>query len=377
VIFISDIYFIFRYGADYWYLLVADAIIMILVLLNFVLDSFYLLDVIIFTACFVKIIADVIIIKENIENFNKIKETLTCFIISCLIGINSLNSDIQMILILLLCLSQIIILGIEKRFHLKKLADCLQKCIFSWNLLDSIRIIICCIWIYSIYNNDLSEMVTYALAIITFIRGLTAFRSFDGTRYYIRLIFNSIRDISSFMIIFFFSTLCFGIISGVSRKTSEYKTPWSYQDVWVHSYYINLGEFRNENEKFDLFYIAFFSATVFNVIIMLNLLISILGDSFDKFQLSSQEIDCMEMTQVILEIESMMFYRSRQNDNKMYLVVCENESTVKQEWDGKILIVQRKLDEMNSDFDRNEKIIEDKIAESKKILDELRSAVKC
>ena len=99
-------------------------------------------------------------------------------------------------------------------------------------------------------------------------------------------------------------------------------------------------------ESFDLKYVIFLIATIVNVIIMLNLLISILGDSFDKFQVSANDIDYHEMADVITEIETVMFWNRRKNDTQ-HLIVCDikkdpcrvNEG----DWEGKISAFDKML----------------------------------
>ena len=55
---------------------------------------------------------------------------------------------------------------------------------------------------------------------------------------------------------------------------------------------------------------------------MLNLLISILGNSFSKFQLSKVQIDYKEMIDIIKEVETVMLWK-RNNDKRGHLVVCD------------------------------------------------------
>ena len=102
----------------------------------------------------------------------------------------------------------------------------------------------------------------------------------------------------------------------------------------MYPYDLNIGAASHGN-TFDMNYISFFVATVINVIIMLNLLISILGDSFDRFQVSAAEIDYMEMAQTLAEFETMLFWRRKKPDSGKYLIGILNESKGKKR-QGKI-----------------------------------------
>lgn len=55
---------------------------------------------------------------------------------------------------------------------------------------------------------------------------------------------------------------------------------------------------------------------------MLNLLISILGDSFDRFKESQKSLDYKEMLDVIIEFESLMFW-ARNTGKRTYLQKCD------------------------------------------------------
>ena len=68
---------------------------------------------------------------------------------------------------------------------------------------------------------------------------------------------------------------------------------------------------------------------------MLNLLISILGDSFDRFQVSAPEIDFMEMAQTLAEFETMLFWKRNNEDKGAFLIGILNESKSKKR-QGKI-----------------------------------------
>ena len=78
--------------------------------------------------------------------------------------------------------------------------------LFNWNIIDTARLILCVIWIYLAFSNIESKEISFALVALTALRGLTGFRCFDRTRFYVQLVLSSISDIASFIIIFFYCT---------------------------------------------------------------------------------------------------------------------------------------------------------------------------
>ena len=215
------------------------------------------------------------------------------------------------------------------------------KISFNWNTIDIARLIFCGVWVYFYYTNEEAPtFVTYFLAAFTLLRGITGFRCFSGTRYYVRLVFDSAANIKDFLFLFFYVTLAFGILTNLSQSDSI-----AFQAIWINSYSLNLGSF-GEFQEINISYLIFFFATIINVIIMLNLLISILGDSFDKFQISAAEIDYMEMVDVIKEIETVMIWKRHRTD-KGYLIVLDlfrdQGGSDESKWEGKISKISKDI----------------------------------
>ena len=145
------------------------------------------------------------------------------------------------------------------------------------NIIDSIRIIITGIWIMLELSSINYLKLSWIVAFIKLLRGITAFRLFDGTRYYIKLITAALTDIKYFLIIFVCSTFTFGLLFTISRRKTV-----DFSSIWSDPYGLNFGDFvdPDDNVDFTMDYIVFIGATLFIVVLMLNLLISILGDSY-------------------------------------------------------------------------------------------------
>ena len=215
------------------------------------------------------------------------------------------------------------------------------KITFNWNTIDIARLSFCGVWVYYYFNNEEAPIfVAYLLAAFTLLRGITGFRCFSGTRYYVRLVFDSAANIKDFLFLFFYVTLAFGVLTNLSQSESI-----AFQAIWINSYSLNLGSF-GEFQEINISYLIFFFATIINVIIMLNLLISILGDSFDKFQISAAEIDYMEMVDVIKEIETVMIWKRHRTD-KGYLIVLDlfrdQGGSDESKWEGKISKISKDI----------------------------------
>lgn len=189
-----------------------------------------------------------------------------------------------------------------------------------WNIADLIRA--CLFFVYCMLFWTSSNTYNELLAIIVFLtwsRGITYFRLFSGTRYYINLLFEVMRDMSSFFIIFFYSVVGFGLVFFTLSSSSE------YFDFLTSTYILNFGNFDTENYN-KLEWLFFLLVTVFNPIIMLNLLISIMSDTYSRVKQDFETADLLGLCYLVLEIELLMFWR-RDRKERNYLHVCQIEKT--------------------------------------------------
>ncbi|OMJ91413.1 hypothetical protein SteCoe_6103 [Stentor coeruleus] len=223
----------------------------------------------------------------------------------------------------------------------------IKSYISFWNFIDFVRTIISLLWIIIIastskpYYNEIG----YIMVIFNFLRGLSGFRAFDSTRFYVRLIIRAIIEVIPFILIFFYTTLFFGSLYWTSG--GEFRSD-SFYGLWQVPFELNMGNFNNETSP-NLSFLSFMFGSVINVIIILNLLISILGDSYDKFQSEAIEIGAQEMTELIIEIETMMFWK-RNSSQKKYINICNKTKFegLSDEWEGKLKAISSMIIKNNT-----------------------------
>ena len=106
---------------------------------------------------------------------------------------------------------------------------------------------------------------------------------------------------------------------------------------------LNLGNF-NSNDTFSLDYVGFFLASIVNVIVMLSLLISILGDSFDRFMLEAVEIDHIEMAEVVYDMELLYFF-NKQDARSEFMQICDTlkSSYSIVDWEGSARAIEQNV----------------------------------
>jgi WD40 repeat protein len=187
-----------------------------------------------------------------------------------------------------------------------------------WNYIDILRAILkTLLFIDHVVEFTTSTHILLAAVIfVSFVRGISYFRIMSGTRYYVNLIYEVIFDIIPFLIVLFYTTLSFSLIFRVLKEKDE-----SQFFYLTASWEINVGGFDTSNYGI-IMYLAFFLHTVINPLIMLNLLISILGDTFERVSEKTVVADCKELAGMVLECE-LLYIMNRNKTQRSYIHICE------------------------------------------------------
>ena len=115
----------------------------------------------------------------------------------------------------------------------------------------------------------------------------------------VRLLSMVIADMQVFFIILAYSTIAFSFILFLNK-------PGHFENYLTIAYRVDLGDFEDDNETiFDE--IIFFFATLINPLIMMNLLISIMANTYQRVKEENDIANFQELTGMILEIEKLMF----------------------------------------------------------------------
>ena len=141
--------------------------------------------------------------------------TLLAFTDTSLLDIPDASGIIKLLLLILFFLINSVLVTWEL---LQYKSNQLEYFNDPMNLIDCIRIIITSVWIVLDFFSIYYLKFTWIVALLNLLRGITAFRLFDGTRYYVTLIIRALNDIKYFIIIFSYSTFSFGVLFLISRS---------------------------------------------------------------------------------------------------------------------------------------------------------------
>ncbi|CAG9332811.1 unnamed protein product [Blepharisma stoltei] len=212
---------------------------------------------------------------------------------------------------------------------------------------------------------DLNASVFAMVTILSWLRGITYFRLLTTTRYLINLIFQVVHDISGFLIVLAYSTLAFTFIFIVLERKMEIPVMLDYLSS---SYLLVFGNFEGEDYNI-IEWTCLTMALIIQPVIMLNLLIAIISDTYDRIQSDCVAADAKELIDLIIEVEGLMFTR-REVKAKHYFQVCKEHEKETEDggWEGQIRMLQASIDKINAATQSNGELAMNKLRQQDKNL---------
>lgn len=242
----------------------------------------------------------------------------------------------------------------------------------AWNWLDIIRIVL----VYIFCVTELSgieigyDIIVGSITLISWIRFVAYFRIFDRTRYLIRMIIEIGKDMVPFFFILAVATFAQAILYYIPAEKE------GFASALKHMYRLAYGDF--ETDKYETWYqwSVFAISTITIPLVMFNLLITIMGDTYDRVQANLEVADSKELASLILDVESVLFWRRNVGSAK-FIHECDEsrdyESEAEQAWAGKITAIKQELKNLSSVSKRTEGRLDEIENKFSLLLTEIRS----
>lgn len=167
------------------------------------------------------------------------------------------------------------------------------------------------------------------------------FRIFKSYAYLTRLLILVMVDMKDFLVVLFITIVAFSdsllTISLGNKEEERFVT--GFTDAIIYTYRIVLGDFDVTtfgSVATPLVYALFIMCTVFNTIVMLNLLIAIISETFATVKENSENASYQEMSSMIAENAYLIPEHRKEAyavDNRYILVVTDMDSEMNQEED--------------------------------------------
>lgn len=136
-------------------------------------------------------------------------------------------------------------------------------------------------------NADLEAVLSATMILLLWLKFLYFLRIFQETGYLIRIITEVVYDIRHFLLLLLLTIVAFGdsMRSISTSNPAEEQFIVSIVGVFTYVYRMILGDFDTNSFgsiATPYMWLLFILCTIINMIIMLNLLIAIIGESFNK-----------------------------------------------------------------------------------------------
>lgn len=187
--------------------------------------------------------------------------------------------------------------------------------------------------IFSVYpfaNNELWAVVQSITTFIMWMKILYFLRIFKSTGYFLEMIFKVIIDIKYFLLVLFIVIFAFGDALFAIAYYNGYTYTTNILDSFIYTYRMVLGDWDTgdftDNIAIYMIYVFFLLCTFFNMIIMLNLLISIVSEAFNKVNSNAENAAYKGMAQLIAENNYLVPDAVKRDYSKegVYLLVIES-----------------------------------------------------
>jgi hypothetical protein len=175
------------------------------------------------------------------------------------------------------------------------------------------------------------DQIGYSTIVIfaSYLRGIMHFKMFKSTRYMTKMIEEIIKDS------FFFALVLLYVLAAFTTFYHFARSGDSYTESIGVVYLIMYGEF-GFNKSSLIEWICFYCISISLTLVMFNLLVAIMGGTYERVYDSMVENDFKAMTQLILESEIVMSAFTNPDNCQMYIHKCTVGNEIEQNSDESI-----------------------------------------
>ena len=196
-------------------------------------------------------------------------------------------------------------------------------------------------------------------------------RIFFATAYLVRMIIEIILDMKFFVTVLLIGTMAFANSFYIfGRNSSSADGNLAGTDIgqaFIFSYRIGLGDFDTSGfstRDQEVLWTVFFLNTLIIQVVLLNLIIAIMGDTFDRVQETQENSMLRELAQMIRENE-FLFSRKRKFRKSKYIIVIEPEKKAdgigSAVWEGKLNQLKNFIEQSSDEHIQNLQKLKDNI----------------
>ncbi|CDW81552.1 wd-40 repeat protein [Stylonychia lemnae] len=201
----------------------------------------------------------------------------------------------------------------------------------------------------------ISTLIDNVTLICLLLRGMSHLRIFSSLRYFNNMIIEIIRDMASFTIILIYWIVGFSLMFYLFTFERDYDYEESFDIynsvlIFVNSlqftYKLSFGDF-DTTEFSSQQWILFIISSFFIPLVLFNLIIAVMGDTYDRVQTLATSVDLKEQAKLVMEVEGLLNLKNKTYVSKLHrLLICHNaeigqDAPEQIKWEGKIKILTK------------------------------------
>ena len=236
-----------------------------------------------------------------------------------------------------------------------------------WNYPDVGMLVFSFLAIYLPTEDQNAISWFYMLTVLLqWIRLVSYFRIWGRTRHLIRAITETISDMIPFLCVLLMLIFCFTSAWLACFPEDELKDLY-YKDFLFSGYNVILGN-PPDVETNTREYIVFVVITLGGLIVLVNMLIAIMGDTFSRVQSNAIVYDYRERLRVIIDLESVMLICNYRKSHRLNIGVIRRPNGFEDEqaeWEGGYTelkkITKDNFKKLNKKIDRELKYLQTRL----------------
>ncbi|CDW88467.1 UNKNOWN [Stylonychia lemnae] len=169
------------------------------------------------------------------------------------------------------------------------------------------------------------------------------------------MIIEIIKDMASFTIILVYWIVGFSLMFYLFTfdKDNDFQDSFDIYDqvqMFVNSlqftYMLSFGDFETSGFTAQQ-WILFIISTFFIPLVLFNLIIAVMGDTYDRVQTLATSVDLKEQAKLVMEVEGLLNLKNKTSNKKLQrLLICHNaeigqDAPEQLLWEGKIKILTK------------------------------------
>ena len=227
-----------------------------------------------------------------------------------------------------------------------------------WNIFDILRFIFTFAYFVVVIEQSASQTTkTVLLVLLSLCQSVKAFQIFSlfkSTRVQLRIVIEIVKDMVPFMLFVFATTLTVSILY-TSATPEQSLTDRTFTDFLMHVYRLDFGDFDPDSYS-SLEIAIFILAVVIVPLVLLNMLIAIMGDSFDRVMEDKERRDYQEMVGLVYRYEAIVdtlcYLKKKKSKEKAWKYIWYTEflkeegEEVIEAWQGRVRGIKIDLEKM-------------------------------